>query len=1731
MGITLKSYAEAFKVLGDANAIDLKQVGKFILATTASIPLALSLAVLAHQPWAGMLTAGVAMSGTLIAFSKAFEILSKSGSIDVKKVGNFLLATVSVIPIGLALGVLSYQPWDGMLGAAVALSATLLAFSGCFAIITKTATPDLKLAAEFVAASVALIPIAVALKIVSGEPWGELLGAAASISLVLIALAATMDICIVAGKFAKEAAIGMGLLAGFIAGLILLLGVIGGVVNVIDKYFNGGASNAITRGIEILQQVGEGLGGAVGSFIYGIGEGLTNRLYVIADNLALFMEHLKPFTDGLKNITEDSINGVMMLGEMIVSLTKAEVLQGFTNLFGGNTDFAALGEQLSLMAPYLQSFSDSVAGISPESVAGAKTVAEIMLALSDALPRFGGIIDKVLGQKKTLTDFAVELNNFGPAIASFAETVKYVDPASVEGAKSAAMVMLEVANNLPPADGLMQKIFGQKTLADFAAELDEFGPSIVRFSNRVKNVKADSVEGAARAGMIMAALAEELPSNGGVLGWLLGDNDLATFGMQLESYGDSIVTFADKVKDIDPESLNGVATATAMMSALSDALPETEGVLSIFTGGTMDFEEFGKQLDKFGKSLKKYSDSTSDIDFGMINESNVALTSLIDMFKSAKGVESDSMRNFALALSSTPGIAIQEFVTGIQNGDVLVRDSIKQMFTNLTAEINNAYGPLLGASKSLIDKVAASLTLYLLIPFGKTITKMTEIGEYIGQGLADGINNKTEEVRTAAQNMAEIVEEVTRTQLQINSPSKLAIEIGSWWPKSLAVGITKGSKSLRKATIDTAKVVEKATRNTMKIHSLSPLYEEIGEWVPESIGSGVEKGKDKLEEAANNVSDFFNKSNSERIKKAADFAAQKAEDAFGDVVYEVFPDWKQMVEKVTGEAVDTVKESTEKVTNASGASQRKSIKQEKTYWEKLLAIKKAGVEKSKYKDMDIVKFQKSILEESTELWKNYIENLESTRDSIMSSVDLFTEKYTAMGELNPFEELKKNEEEALTKDTLTKNLNDQVERYRNYYKTLQKLISRIGETSDFSDYLRTLGVDSYDQLKALNSMADSELSKYVSTYEKHLDYVTDITKKKNVQTKEQLVKGLTDQIEQYKDHAEQLQIVQARLGEDSELGDYLRTLGVDSVEQLRVINSMTDEELTNYAQLYDTKMAYATNIASTQLIDLQRETEAKLADLFGGMADAVNMFDFAAVFDGTFESIDNFVTGIMLPLEEFKLEAARMSEELGPPIVAGLEESFDGETLGSVMSDGLQEAVNIVREEGTENLTELGTELGGNFSDGVGTAISEATFQEAATTMVDTLVGDLQTAGEIHSPSKLTEREVGVHLAEGVATGLNNADAQNYMKTAIVELLRYIIATFMENQEPLDEYSVTIGGAIRDGMMKGAEGFSEDIATLTTDTVIQLNKTWNEDDLFKIGTNLITFIQNGVLFVRPSFMEDIALLCTDTIDTFVLYLNEETLGEIGQNTVLYIDQGVKSVQNVLIMTCYRLCWAIVNIFRAQLSYNILFGIGTMAIQGLIDGMDSKLSSVVSTATKIANAAVDTMTSALAIHSPSRVAYEIGRYITQGLANGMAGSVNLVHSAGETVSDDAIKSINLVKDAIVEMLLLINDDSFNPEITLTPTVNLSQVRTGVNEITSLFNRATANTKANVMATASSFNGSRSAQQADKQDKINTGSRLSPNYNFIQNNYSPKALSRIEIYRQTQNQFRQFKEATR
>ena len=80
-------------------------------------------------------------------------------------------------------------------------------------------------------------------------------------------------------------------------------------------------------------------------------------------------------------------------------------------------------------------------------------------------------------------------------------------------------------------------------------------------------------------------------------------------------------------------------------------------------------------------------------------------------------------------------------------------------------------------------------------------------------------------------------------------------------------------------------------------------------------------------------------------------------------------------------------------------------------------------------------------------------------------------------------------------------------------------------------------------------------------------------------------------------------------------------------------------------------------------------------------------------------------------------------------------------------------------------------------------------------------------------------------------------------------------------------------------------------------------------------------------------------------------------------------------------------------------------------------------------------------------------------------------------------------------------------------TIRPVLDLSNVSKGVGKLTALTSRTQA------MKISAGMNRESGGTNQNGNDKTS----VSNNHNFTQNNYSPKSLSRIDIYRQTKNQF--------
>ena len=185
--------------------------------------------------------------------------------------------------------------------------------------------------------------------------------------------------------------------------------------------------------------------------------------------------------------------------------------------------------------------------------------------------------------------------------------------------------------------------------------------------------------------------------------------------------------------------------------------------------------------------------------------------------------------------------------------------------------------------------------------------------------------------------------------------------------------------------------------------------------------------------------------------------------------------------------------------------------------------------------------------------------------------------------------------------------------------------------------------------------------------------------------------------------------------------------------------------------------------------------------------------------------------------------------------------------------------------------------------------------------------------------------------------------------------------------------------------------------------------------------------------------------------------------------------------------------------------------GQYIVDGIIVGIESKTNELRAAVRAMAAAAEAAANKQLDINSPSGVFEDVGMYSVLGFIKGLKSLGSEVSSTAAGVGQSALNGINSVISKIVDTVT--NETDCTPVIT--PVLDLASIQNGMKDISDILN--TENTLATTIATDKKSQGINSEKQNSTEDKAGTS------YQFVQNNYSPKALSRIELYRQTKNQF--------
>lgn len=653
-----------------------KQITRSLIAMTVAIGLmAAAVVALSLLPTDKLAAATVAL-GSIIGMMSLMILASQKVGAQKGNMSGLVTMTVMLGLVGTVIYTLAQLPWQQSVGAAAGISVVMLSLVASMNLLKMGGKVGASALASIVLMAGVMAAVAGILYLLRDMDVQSAIGNATALSTVLLAISASILILSKAKGISPNAVLAVGefvLILGAVAGIFA---VVGGLVALIP-----GAQQFLENGIPILTTIGEALGSFFGGIVKGFSVEATSGLPQIGQNLA-------DFANSLSDINKGALQGAKNVAQIMLLITGAEFLDGFSKFLSnglfGKQDPTDWGSKLSTFGKAVKGFSDSVSGIDEGAVTAAANCGKVLVELENALPRTGGALQKLIGEKLDLGTFGGNIRGFAYSIVAFSNIVKgCVDESAVTAAANCGKVLAKLNDALPNTGGILQKLTGEKDLETFGNRIKAFGSAIVDFSSTVSGdgkIDPTAIEAAKNAGQIMAELNNNLPTSDGALQWLLGQKDLSEWGEKLKSFGSSIVAFSQSVSGdnkIDTQAVEAVKNAGDLLVELSNALPET----GLFDN-QMPLSVFGTNLTSFGTAMFSFCGTVSGIDTSGVSTIVSAANSLIELSQSAANVNDDgitkinNVKHIGTAMSQysheVKGIKVEKVQTSVSTAKTLL---------------------------------------------------------------------------------------------------------------------------------------------------------------------------------------------------------------------------------------------------------------------------------------------------------------------------------------------------------------------------------------------------------------------------------------------------------------------------------------------------------------------------------------------------------------------------------------------------------------------------------------------------------------------------------------------------------------------------------------------------------------------------------------------------------------------------------------------------------------------------------------------------------------------------------------------------------------------------------------------------------------------------------------------------------------------------------------------------
>ncbi len=1132
----------------------------------------------------------------------------------------------------------------------------------------------------------------------------------------------------------------------------------------------------------ILSVIAEGIGEIFGSFIGALINGIAktldrDSLVSFANTLSDFMLRLQPFIDGLKGLDESTMRAALMLTLVITILTADDIARSLTSWLTGGNSMVEFGKQLAEFGPYIKEYSDSVKGI---------------------------------------------------------------DVAAVEASTMAAQMIADFARTIPNEGGLIAKIFGDNDIAAFGAKLAQFGPYIRNYAKTVDGIDVAAVEASVHAAQMIADFARTIPNEGGLLAKITGDNDIETFGEHLKRFGRSISKYAEEVADIDTNAVDASVSAALMLTEFANKIPNTGGIKAIFEGDN-SVEKFGESLAEFGKYISNYYQSISGINTAVMLDTAKALTDLLNILTVSDSLSTASVANLQDILTKFAEIGLQGFLDAIavDSADD-VSDSIAEFFKTVETnfkEYSRAFND--SAESAGIDFAAA-----------------------YSRGISS--NESLQRVRAAASDLGEASTKALGDSIDDDpiEPAGATMANGRMFSLGYETGIKDGEDGILSTVqdiagsslngLDLGNEYFNLGQNNMAQYNagiqsvgISPLQQSIMDRLPKLNGIRTTTTTvpshpgyfnpntvpDKVDDDTSYLGDVMR--NYTRDAEEATYSTEELNSALGNT--------SDSANRASGSM-----SGLSRSTSGAGGSAKKAKSEFEILTEKLDKIAE------KYEN----RWDTAKERANKDLFKGVDDQGDKFLDSVQEIMDQYQSIYSSAVEKTNSQDLfaeVNEEDESFAPDTLLRNLEDQVGQINELNTIISSLSSRIAD-KNLAAAIANMDVDDLPQLRALYRMNAGQLAEYESMYQRKVQanqnkiqnelsgnlsqltgsYVDVASYVATDASTNRLLHNLESQINQLNEYNATVASLMSRI-KDVHLREAIATMGVESLDELRALNAMTDTQLDQYVALYNSKI-------TSGLQSVSNELSAELSAVLGQPMDISVFYE---MYKSTMADIaDQIATG--------DSGARQIGTNTGEQIADGMNDeikdsvdtqtAYDAgkayvESIGKGMSDpdaisyllGAMDGIaNMITEDFRdfykEDLIASGTTMISYVIQGI-EAAKDPGFDEVIDGIPDRII-------EIIESKRPQFVNIGRFIVQGVKEGMTSPDVLQQVEMAASKLAGKAVSTIKSKLKIKSPSRVLmqVGRFIDEGLAIGLNDYSGMV----------------EEEAGKVADGSITAIQEAI---------------------------------------------------------------------------------------------------------------------------------------------------------------------------------------------------------------------------------------------------------------------------------------------